>query len=125
MNVCTAREEQRAELVHQVGDIGVDNLVVKMLQSPGNWKIVNEFMNRIITKKEEDYRRRQGHNPRGRLIDVIPSNQLAVTLIPRTPLGRVSACRGTGLKANPVDISKCSKSKMKSARVERVLGSLM
>lgn len=49
---CTAWQEQRTEHARQVTDVSVENLVGKMLESPGNWKIIDAFIRCIMKRKK-------------------------------------------------------------------------
>lgn len=79
----------KAELVHQVGSTCVDNLVGKMLQSPGNWKKVDLLINIIMKKKRRKRTNTPVHQGCPTLqVDVTPTKGgLAVALIFPMPLG--------------------------------------
>lgn len=57
MFCCIAWEEQRAEILRQVGEI----LAGKMLQIADDWKKINDSMTQIMKKNDDDERVHQAH----------------------------------------------------------------
>lgn len=92
---CTAWKEQWVKCIFQVRYISVNNLVVKILQSPAYWRIIDKFINSIMREEEEHEWIRQGQSTY--IAGDVASNssiqcsKLVVTLTPRTILRWVGA----------------------------------